>query len=150
MDVMEYYKSKLSHHKNPKIHHLARVVYSDYLLLLKCQNGWCTCVTCWSKLRWDNPQMHPWHYRGAWSSLKWKFVDDNVRPQCYSCNVWKDGNYRNYKIFIDKTMWVEWEDMVWNDKETMTIKNRQYADMIKEWRAYILWHKDLYLPTEGT
>lgn len=46
LDILGEYKNKLGSHKNPKIHHLAWVVYSDYLLLSKSEDGKCTCVTC--------------------------------------------------------------------------------------------------------
>ena len=130
MHILEEYKHKLIQ-KKPQIHHLARVVYSDYLLLSKCDEKWnCKCTTCKSVLPRHSKYMHPWHYRRAGESLKYKYVDDNVRPQCYSCNVWKDWNYRNYYIRYVKKFGEEREKEVWTDWESITIKNREYAEKI--------------------
>ena len=120
--------------KKPKIHHLARVVYSDYLLITKCDSKWmCHCLTCSSILPRHNQYMHPWHFRTAWSSLKYKFVDDNVRPQCYSCNVWKNGNYQVYTLHMIDKFWRERVDNILSDQEMITIKNREYAEKILTW-----------------
>lgn len=130
-----HYKSKLQAHKNPKLNHLARKVFADYLLLTKSdKKGICTCVTCGNKNYRHSPQMHPWHYRTAGSSLKYRYVELNVRPQCNRCNVMLNGNYRNYHIFMLNEVWTDVERQLRNDKELHTIKNYEYAEMIiKRW-----------------
>lgn len=139
-DILWKYKSKLQSNKTPKIHHLAWVVYSDYLLLSKSSKGKCVCITCWKVDDWYSSDMHPWHYREAWTSLKRKFVDDNVRPQCVWCNVMKNGNYKMYTFAMIEKFWFEWCYMITTDKDTHTIKNWQYGDMIKEWYQFIIKH----------
>lgn len=132
VEILEEYKKKLWSHKNPKLHHLARVVYSDYLLLTKSKDWKCICVTCGKIDEWYSPAMHPWHFLEAGKSLKRKFEDDNVRPQCVWCNVMKNGNYKIYTIFMQKKFGRKRVDNILQDKEIHTIKNWQYAEMILE------------------
>lgn len=132
LPILEEYKNKLSQ-KKPQIHHLARTVYSDYLLLKKSNKGICECITCWNKLKRSDPNTHPWHFRTAWTSLKHKFNDDNVRPQDYYCNVAKNGNYQVYTLKMIDKFWRERVDNILNDKDTHTIKSYEYAEKIEEW-----------------
>lgn len=130
MHILEEYKHKLIQ-KKPQIHHLARVVYSDYLLLLKSDSKrFCKCITCDSVLLRDNQYMHPWHFRTAGTSLKYKFVDDNVRPQCMRCNVMLNGNYQVYTLKMVDKFWRDRVDNILSDQEMITIKNREYAEKI--------------------
>lgn len=131
--ILEEYRNKLTQ-KKPQIHHLARVVYSDYLLLSKCDEKWlCKCLTCKSVLPRHSQYMHPAHFRTAWTSLKYKFVDDNVRPCCMQCNVIKNGNYQVYTLIMIDRFWRERVDNILSDQETITIKNREYAEKILQW-----------------
>ncbi len=131
MHILEEYKHKLIQ-KKPQLHHLARVVYSDYLLLKNCDDKWnCKCITCDSVLPRDNQYMHPWHFRTAGSSLKYKFVDDNVRPQCMRCNVMLNGNYQIYTLKMIEKFWKERVETILHDQEIIQIKNREYAEKIQ-------------------
>lgn len=132
IECFEAYKEKISANKNPKLHHLARKVFADYILLKKSKNGICTCVTCWNKNHRHSSSMHPWHYRTAGSSLKYRYVEINVRPQCVRCNVMLNGNYRNYHLFMLEEVGTDVEQQLRNDKELHSIKNYEYADMIIE------------------
>lgn len=140
LDILGEYKNKLGSHKNPKIHHLAWVVYSDYLLLSKSEDGKCTCVTCNKMDDRYSSAMHPWHFRTAGSSLKHKFNDDNVRPQCVGCNVMLNGNYQKYTLYMIDKFWKERVETILDDKETYKIRDYEYADKIKEWYLYIQQH----------
>lgn len=141
-DVFDIYKNKLQSNKNPKIHHLAWVVYSDYLLLLKSKDGKCCCVTCGKIDDWYSSDMHPWHFRTAWSSLKYKFVDDNVHPQCIYCNVMLNGNYQKYTLYMIDKFGRDRVDNILQDKEIYTIKNWEYWDMIQKWWTFIINRKN--------
>jgi len=142
LHILDEYKSKLWSHKNPKIHHLAWVVYSDYLLLSKSKNGVCVCVTCGKADNWYSSAMHPWHFRTAGSSLKHKFNDDNVRPQCVGCNVMLNGNYQKYTLFIIDKFWKERVENILDDKETHKIRVHEYAEKIIKRFDFIIKTKD--------
>lgn len=137
-EAYQEYKKSLSWKKGKvKIHDLAWKVYSDYLLLTKCVNGCCTCVTCGAKKWWSDWNMHPWHFLEAGKSLKYKFNDDNVHPQCAYCNVMLHGNYKEYTIYMVDNFSRERVDSILSDKWTVTIKNYQYADMINTRRDVV-------------
>jgi hypothetical protein len=132
LHILEAYKHNLWSNKNPKLHHLAWVVYSDYLLLSKSKNWYCVCVTCGTIDQRHSSAMHPWHFRTAGSSLKHKYNNDNVRPQCVWCNVMKNGNYQKYTLFMIDKFGREWVDDILQDKWTINIKWFQYAEMIQK------------------
>lgn len=137
MDILQAYRNKVEVNKNPKLYHLARVVYSDYLLLKKSINWKCTCITCSIVMPRDDPNCQPWHFRKAWTSLKHKYNDDNVYPQCMRCNVMLDWNYVVYTLRMQDMRGRERVETIRHDSETKAYKNRQYAEMIQERFTYI-------------
>ena len=72
----------------------------------------CKCVTC--NAEDYRRHMQAWHYRSR-GCLKYRFDENQVFPQCYTCNVIKNGNYRNYKMYMDKKVWPEMEEIYRND-----------------------------------
>jgi len=131
--VWNYYKPKFKQRQYKSIGQLARLVFADYVLLKKSDDKWiCSCVTCGKELHRSDPNMHPWHFRTAWTSLKYKFVLDNVRPQDYYCNVWLHWNYGKYTLFMIDTFGRERVDNILSDKSLFKVKDWDYIDMIKE------------------
>ena len=132
--IWEHYKVKFKQRKYKNMSQFARLVFADYVLLKKSDDKWfCTCVTCWDKLHRSDPQMHPWHFRTAGTSLKYKFVLDNVRPQNYYCNVALHWNYWKYTLFMIDTFGRERVNNILSDKSLFKIKDFEYINMIKEW-----------------
>jgi len=132
--IWEHYKVKFKQRKYKSMSQFARLVFADYVLLKKSDDKWiCTCVTCWDKLHRSDPQMHPWHFRTAGTSLKYKFVLDNVRPQNYYCNVALHWNYWKYTLFMIDTFGRDRVDNILSDKSLFKIKDFEYINMIKEW-----------------
>lgn len=68
--------------------------------------------------------------------MKYRFDSNQVYPQCYTCNITKSWNYRNYKIFMDQKVWPEQEDIYRNDNEIVKINQWDYEDMITKWHIY--------------
>lgn len=70
-----------------------RLKYSDFA-------GYVECVTCGRKYLW-NKGMQAGHFiPGRRSSIL--FVEHNVHPQCYGCNIGKKGNMvKYYKFMLD-------------------------------------------------
>ena len=127
--ILEEYRNKLSQ-KKPQIHHLARVVYSDYLILTKSTNWRSNCFTCNKRLRWSDWETQPGHFRKQWWCLKHKFNDDNVEIQCRACNCALDWNYQIYTIKMIKKRWLERVEDILQDKGILVIKNYEYAEKI--------------------
>jgi hypothetical protein len=145
-DILEFWYKKLLNRywniKHIKMWHLAWIIFADYILHKKSKKGVCRCVTCWDRKKRNDPMMHPWHYRTQWSSAYYKYTEDNVYPQCWRCNVWLNGNYRNYHIFMDKEVWTERERELRTAKHLKNRKSRELAEMIREWHNYLIKHKD--------
>lgn len=68
--------------------------------------------------------------------MKYRFDSNQVYPQCYTCNITKNWNYRNYKIFMDQKVWPKQEDIYWNDNEIVKINQWDYEDMITKRHIY--------------
>lgn len=136
LDIIKEYR--------PKVHKpqwsvtrkdLADRVFSEYVRLYYADKKWyCKCVTCWQELRWE--EIQAWHYRTR-GYLKYRFEINQVYPQCYTCNVIKNGYYRNYKMFMDKTVWPEQEDIYWNDNELVEYNQIWYEEHIIERYSFI-------------
>ena len=63
--------------------HYLRQKYAD-------DNGFVRCYTCDTVLHWKDIQCGHYYSRGS-QATRWDEKD--CRPQCYSCNVGKNGNY---------------------------------------------------------
>lgn len=114
---------------------LADRVFSEYVRLYYSDDKWmCECCTC--KKRFFRREIQAWHYRSRWC-LKYRFDINQVYPQCYTCNVTKHGNYRDYKVFMDETVWKKQEAIYRNDNETVKISQWEYEEMVEKWHIYI-------------
>lgn len=64
-----------------------RLLYSDHA-------GYVTCYTCETRLPWQEAQCG--HFiRRAHSAVR--YDEDNCRPQCYECNMLKDGMEESFE-----------------------------------------------------
>lgn len=117
--------------KNNKItwKDIADAVFSDYIRITKSESWFCTCITCGKRLHRSKIQNGHYRTRGC---LKYRFSEDNCRPQCSSCNVMLNGNYRNYHIFISNKFWKEKEKKLRNDQESIKIRDWEYQEKIRE------------------
>lgn len=113
---------------------LADRVFSEYVRLYYCDSCWvCVCITCWNKYKRNEIQAG--HYRSR-DCLKYRFDIAQVYPQCMRCNCILSGNYRNYKIFMDKTVWPEQEDIYWTDSELVELSQDRYEHNIMDWYLF--------------
>jgi hypothetical protein len=65
-------------------------------------------------------------------------MEDNNHPQCDICNRIKNGNYRNYLLFMRSKYGEEREDFLWNNNEIKKIYDYEYIDMIYGWYDVIV------------
>jgi hypothetical protein len=69
-------------------------VFSKFIRLSHAdENGNVTCYTCDAVIRWQ--EAHNGHYVGR-GNMFLRFDQRNCRPQCYTCNVSKNGNLAEY------------------------------------------------------
>jgi hypothetical protein len=71
-------------------------IFSKYIRLKYSKNGICVCYTCGRK--YDVKKIQAGHFMSRRHySTRWD--EDNVRPQCYGCNVGNQG--RNYEFGLN-------------------------------------------------
>ena len=115
-------KKKLSRSKIVK---KLDILFSKYVRLSNAdKNGFCTCVTCGTKLHWKNIQaghfMSRKHYSTRWD-------ENNVKPQCIGCNMFKQGEQYKYSLFLGKKIS---ENLYTKSKEIVKFTNDDLLDMI--------------------
>lgn len=62
-------------------------------------NGYISCYTCGVKKHWKEIQCGHYISR-TYSNLRWSL--ENLRPQCYSCNVMRHGNMDEYALRLER------------------------------------------------
>lgn len=87
--------------------------------------GICTCITCNKQFHWKKIQaghfMSRKHYSTRWN-------EDNVKPQCVGCNVYKSGEQYKYSIYLGKQL----SDKLYNkSKEIVKFSNIELQEMIE-------------------
>ena len=75
-------------------------VFSRYIRLKHSDSsGLCECFTCGKKDTYTNLQCG--HYIPR-ANLITRFLEQNCRPQCKSCNEFKSGNLEEYTLRLEK------------------------------------------------
>ena len=63
------------------------------------ENGYVKCVTCGIVKHWK--EMQDGHFIPFASCSELRYVPENNHPQCYGCNVGKNGNYTPYTLYME-------------------------------------------------
>jgi len=101
------------------------------------ENGYVSCVTCGKTTIW-NDGMQAGHYIPKSKGLSIYFLEENIHPQCVSCNVFNNGNYRPYTLFMIDTYGREKIEELENLSKTQRkISVKEYEEMIKETKGKI-------------
>ena len=104
------------------------IVFSQYIRLSNADNnGYCTCVTCNKTFHWKEIQaghfMSRKHYSIRWS-------EENVKPQCVACNVYRAGEQYKYSLFLGS----EVANVLYlQSKEIVKFTNYELEDMINDY-----------------
>lgn len=109
------------------VKHIADVIFSYYVRLLKSDNLVCECITCKKKI--DRKSIQNWHFRTRWH-MKYRYDLKNCRPQCYWCNCALNGNYQIYTLEMQKLHWYKRVDDVINDHIPHSINQRELEEQI--------------------
>jgi|TARA_A100001011_G_C14087095_1_gene746967 hypothetical protein len=101
------------------------VVFSQYIRLSNADSkGMCTCVTCTKQFHWKNIQaghfMSRKHYSTRWN-------ENNVKPQCVGCNMFKSGEQYKYSLFLGSELA---NDLYLKSKELVKFTSQDIQDMI--------------------
>tara|TARA_R100001198_G_C5128067_1_gene147614 strand:- start:119 stop:529 length:411 start_codon:yes stop_codon:yes gene_type:complete len=79
------------------------VVFSQYIRLKNSKNGICTCVTCGKKGHWKTGGIQAGHFMSRKHySTRWD--EDNVKPQCVGCNMFRSGEQYKYSLYLGKQL----------------------------------------------
>jgi len=138
--IVQEYKPRL---KYLTILWLADRVYSDYIKITKSDDkGYCTCVTCGARARWDIPAMQNGHFHKR-GDMKYRFMDENCYPQCMRCNVMLNGNYVIYTKFMAKQLWsYEKAVAMYEDNELKCINDGEKIELTKYRHKIIQFRKE--------
>lgn len=106
------------------------IVFSKYIRLSNAdKNGFCTCVTCNRKYHWKNIQaghfMSRKHYSTRWD-------EDNVKPQCCGCNMFKQGEQYKYSLFLGSELSNE---LYLKSKEVVKFSSYDIEQMIEHYNT---------------
>ena len=64
------------------------------------QDGYINCVTCGLNEHWSNLQGGHFISR---RSMRFRFAEENIHPQCAGCNLYKSGNLVAYTLYMSET-----------------------------------------------
>ena len=79
------------------------VIFSQYIRLKNSKNGICTCVTCGKKAHWKTGGIQAGHFMSRKHySTRWD--EDNVKPQCVGCNMFRSGEQYKYSLYLGKQL----------------------------------------------
>lgn len=80
-------------------------VFSRFVRMSRMDSeGIVQCYTCDFKAHYK--KIHAGHYISRWyKSTRWH--ENNVRPQCFMCNIYKKGNNVVYRVNLIKEIGVE-------------------------------------------
>lgn len=101
---------------------IIRLKYSD-------SNGYCSCVTCGVTKHWSELQAGHFIPKAAGNSVY--FLEENIHPQCVSCNIFNAGALTQYTLFmIDTYGRDEVERLQQVRHEKLKITRQDYEQMI--------------------
>lgn len=105
-------------------------------------NGYCTCVSCGTFGPWN--EFDGGHYIPKGHSSYWALEEENIHPQCKSCNGFgmKFGTasqeYTKWMIDFYGRDFVD--QMEANKKNVKKIYKSDYEEMISDWKEQIKFH----------
>ena len=107
-------------------------------------NGYCECVTCKKKDRWQS--MDGGHYIPKGHSSFWSLVEENIHPQCKPCNGFgmKYGTAANqYTLYMIDTYGRDFvNEMEAKKRDQVKFYKKDYEEMLKDLKEQIKYHKE--------
>ena len=104
-------------------------------------NGYVRCVTCSAFKHWKEMQAGHYISRSHYST-RWN--EDNIFPQCVSCNVFKNGNYPVYAEYLDEKFGVDYKKKLrLLGAVTVQVSRQWLEEQIKQYKQLNLKFKHL-------
>ena len=113
------------------------VVFSKYIRLSNAdRRGICTCVTCGKQGHWKNGGIQAGHFMSRKHySTRWD--EDNVKPQCVSCNMFRSGEQYKYSLYLGSAT----SDMLHKkSQEIVKFASHELQEMIDKYTELIKMH----------
>ena len=103
------------------------VVFSQYVRLSNADSrGFCTCVTCGKQGHWKTGGIQAGHFISRKHySTRWN--EDNVKPQCVACNVYRAGEQYKYSLYLGHNLA---DELYQKSKEITKFTNVELQEMI--------------------
>ena len=90
--------------KRSKIVEQLDKVFSRYIRLRAANlDGFCECVTCGRSYHWQKIQCGHFMSRAKYSTRWTSEPIPNCAPQCYGCNIRRQGEQYKFSIYLDQT-----------------------------------------------
>ena len=103
-------------------------VFSQWIRLSNADNNKnCICITCNKVFFWKEIQAGHFLSRKHYS-IRWS--EDNVKPQCVGCNVFKYGEQYKFSLFLGKDAA---EVLYLKSKEIVKFTNYELEDKINDY-----------------
>lgn len=111
----------------------ARAVFNGEVIEIRRYVGQCVCVTCGIVRPWTLPkespvQMQTGHFlAGRLACIL--FEEDNVAPQCSTCNGHKSGMPQEYRRWMEAVRPDSIERLEWLKRQSISIDRETLVDM---------------------
>ena len=103
-------------------------VFSQYIRLSNAdKNNMCTCVTCQKQFHWKEIQAGHFISRKHYST---RWDEDNVKPQCVGCNVFRYGEQYKFSLFLGLNVA---EVLYLKSQEIKKFSNNELEEMISDY-----------------
>lgn len=96
-------------------------------------DGFCKCTTCDTRKQWK--ELQAGHYVPSGASSYLRYVENNIHPQCYHCNINLGSNPIEYRIYMVKTYGEKFvEQMLELRNEPTSLKSYDLQVLIDEYK----------------
>lgn len=112
--------------------------FSLYRKLVNSMEGVCHCISCGNYLVIGTTNCQGGHYlpKGGYSALY--FVENNVWPQCYRCNVNLGGNTEAYRRNLILNIGEDAVEDLWNHRHDIFKVNKfWYLEKIEHYKGKV-------------
>lgn len=112
--------------------------FSRYIRILYANKEWMVqCVTSWQWLHWTKIQLGHFITRG---NYKYRRDPINCYPQSYRDNVLLKGNYIEYTLFMIRKFWVDYVELLKNDKQIVKITTQEIREQADHYKTLVEEH----------
>jgi len=119
-------------------------VFSQYIRLKAANlDGFAECVTCGKVDHWKKLQCGHFMSRRKYSTRWTAEPIPNCAPQCYGCNIGRQGEQFKFSIYLDQTYGEGSADTLLRaSNETIKYSDQDLLELIEEFKQKLSAQKD--------